>query len=228
MPDVSPLVLDMVVGVHLNMVKCFKASYLAHRKMPQACFFFVSAYFGQFHRPVSFSILTRIAVAAKIAGILASTQYPSLRHNLRGMIHWKGRSLCYKANQYYIMLQHLSKISSPVLRRCLGRLLCGMNFPRSIDEEVEKALSNVQMKTKECIEAEDMKRYLKHTLKHKKDELTLIELGSHLRIDKSLRVQDSDKPKGNNVVGPSVVNMVEHNNSISHSPSAMTTLKFGI
>ncbi|GJS67807.1 hypothetical protein Tco_0682372 [Tanacetum coccineum] len=28
--------------------------------------------------------------------------------------------------------------------------------------------------------------------------------------------QDSDKPKGNNVVGPSVVNMVEHNNSISH------------
>ncbi|GJR22036.1 hypothetical protein Tco_0970563, partial [Tanacetum coccineum] len=57
---------------------------------------------------------------------------------------------------------------------------------------------------------------LKHTLKHKKDELTLIELGSHLRIDKSLRVQDSDKPKGNNVVGPSVVNMVEHNNSIRY------------
>ncbi|GJY06970.1 zinc finger, CCHC-type containing protein [Tanacetum coccineum] len=38
-------------------------------------------------------------------------------------------------------------------------------------------------------------------------------LGSHLRIKESLRVQDSDKPKGNNVVGPSVVNMVEHNNS---------------
>ncbi|GJY07448.1 zinc finger, CCHC-type containing protein [Tanacetum coccineum] len=29
----------------------------------------------------------------------------------------------------------------------------------------------------------------------------------------SLMVHDSDKPKGNNVVGPSVVNMVEHNNS---------------
>nr|GFA90162.1 zinc finger, CCHC-type [Tanacetum cinerariifolium] len=53
----------------------------------------------------------------------------------------------------------------------------------------------------------------KHTLKHLKDELTLIELGSHLRIEKSLRVQDSDKPNVNNVVGPSVVNMVEHNNS---------------
>ncbi|GJY14054.1 hypothetical protein Tco_0383363 [Tanacetum coccineum] len=38
-------------------------------------------------------------------------------------------------------------------------------------------------------------------------------LGSHLRIEESLRMQDSDKPKGNNVVGPSVVNMVEHNNS---------------
>ncbi|GKD79393.1 zinc finger, CCHC-type containing protein [Tanacetum coccineum] len=45
------------------------------------------------------------------------------------------------------------------------------------------------------------------------EELTLVELGSHLRIEVSLRVQDSDKPKGNNVVGSSVVNMVEHKNS---------------
>nr|GEW25737.1 zinc finger, CCHC-type [Tanacetum cinerariifolium] len=43
--------------------------------------------------------------------------------------------------------------------------------------------------------------------------LILNELGSHLRIKESLRVHDSDKPKGNNVVGPLVVNMVEHNNS---------------
>ncbi|GJY94202.1 zinc finger, CCHC-type containing protein [Tanacetum coccineum] len=42
----------------------------------------------------------------------------------------------------------------------------------------------------------------KHTLKHLKDELTLVELGSHLRIEESLRVQDSDKPKSNNVAGP--------------------------
>ncbi|GKA06241.1 zinc finger, CCHC-type containing protein, partial [Tanacetum coccineum] len=53
----------------------------------------------------------------------------------------------------------------------------------------------------------------KHTLKHLKEELTLIELGSHLRIEESLRAQDNDKPKGKNIVGPSVVNMVEHNNS---------------
>ncbi|GKE11359.1 zinc finger, CCHC-type containing protein [Tanacetum coccineum] len=38
--------------------------------------------------------------------------------------------------------------------------------------------------------------------KDKKKELTLVELGSHLRIEESLRTQDSDKPKGNNVVGP--------------------------
>ncbi|GKB69173.1 zinc finger, CCHC-type containing protein [Tanacetum coccineum] len=57
----------------------------------------------------------------------------------------------------------------------------------------------------------------KHTLKHKKDELTLVELGSHLRIEESLRVQDSDKPKGNNVAGPSVFNMVEHNNSTRYN-----------
>nr|GEZ44462.1 zinc finger, CCHC-type [Tanacetum cinerariifolium] len=52
----------------------------------------------------------------------------------------------------------------------------------------------------------------KHILKHQKEELTLVELGSYLRIEESLR-QDNDKPNGNNVVGPSVVNMVEHNNS---------------
>ncbi|GKC22394.1 zinc finger, CCHC-type containing protein [Tanacetum coccineum] len=45
------------------------------------------------------------------------------------------------------------------------------------------------------------------------EELTLVELGSHLRIKESLRAHDNDKPKGNNVVGPLVVNMVEHNNS---------------
>ncbi|GKA73776.1 hypothetical protein Tco_0780078 [Tanacetum coccineum] len=55
----------------------------------------------------------------------------------------------------------------------------------------------------------------KHILKHKKEELTIVELGSHLRIKESLRVQDSDKAKGNIVAGPSVVNTVEHNNSTS-------------
>ncbi|GKB55923.1 zinc finger, CCHC-type containing protein [Tanacetum coccineum] len=34
-----------------------------------------------------------------------------------------------------------------------------------------------------------------------------------MRIEESLRAQDNDKPKGNNVAGLSVVNMVEHNNS---------------
>ncbi|GJU39042.1 zinc finger, CCHC-type containing protein [Tanacetum coccineum] len=53
----------------------------------------------------------------------------------------------------------------------------------------------------------------KHTLKHLKEELTLIELGSHQHIEESLRAHNNDKPKGNNVVGPSIDNMVEHNNS---------------
>ncbi|GJV50827.1 histone deacetylase 5 [Tanacetum coccineum] len=57
----------------------------------------------------------------------------------------------------------------------------------------------------------------KHTLKHKKEELTLVELGSHLCIEESLWVQDNDKPKGNNVVGPSVVNMMKHNNFIRYN-----------
>ncbi|GJY97913.1 zinc finger, CCHC-type containing protein, partial [Tanacetum coccineum] len=47
----------------------------------------------------------------------------------------------------------------------------------------------------------------KHTLKHLKEELTLVVVGRHLRIEESLRMQDNDKPKGNNVFGLSVVNM---------------------
>ncbi|GJS86926.1 zinc finger, CCHC-type containing protein [Tanacetum coccineum] len=42
----------------------------------------------------------------------------------------------------------------------------------------------------------------KHTLKHKKEELTLVELDSHLHIEESLKVLDNDKRKGSNVVGP--------------------------
>ncbi|GJT41660.1 hypothetical protein Tco_0941525 [Tanacetum coccineum] len=53
----------------------------------------------------------------------------------------------------------------------------------------------------------------KHTLKHQKEELTLVELGSNLHIKESLKVQDNNKPKENNFAGPSVVNMVEYNNS---------------
>nr|GEV42632.1 zinc finger, CCHC-type [Tanacetum cinerariifolium] len=58
---------------------------------------------------------------------------------------------------------------------------------------------------------------LKYTLKHLKDELTLVELGSHLHIDESLKAQDNDNPEGNNVAGPLVVNMVEHKNSSGYN-----------
>ncbi|GKB95209.1 zinc finger, CCHC-type containing protein [Tanacetum coccineum] len=44
----------------------------------------------------------------------------------------------------------------------------------------------------------------KHTLKHGKDDLSLVQLGSHLPIEESLRAQDSDKGKGKEVGGPSV------------------------
>ncbi|GKE03111.1 hypothetical protein Tco_1391094, partial [Tanacetum coccineum] len=48
----------------------------------------------------------------------------------------------------------------------------------------------------------------KHTLKHGKDDLSLVQLGSHLRIEESLREQDSNKSKGKEVDGPPV-NMAE-------------------
>ncbi|GKE12216.1 zinc finger, CCHC-type containing protein [Tanacetum coccineum] len=48
----------------------------------------------------------------------------------------------------------------------------------------------------------------KHSLKHGKDDLSLVQLDSHLRIEESLRVQESDKGKGKEVDGPSM-NMME-------------------
>ncbi|GJV10749.1 zinc finger, CCHC-type containing protein [Tanacetum coccineum] len=48
----------------------------------------------------------------------------------------------------------------------------------------------------------------KHTLKHGKDDLSLVQLGSHLRIEESLRAHDSDKGNGKEVGRPSV-NMTE-------------------
>nr|GEZ57131.1 zinc finger, CCHC-type [Tanacetum cinerariifolium] len=48
----------------------------------------------------------------------------------------------------------------------------------------------------------------KHTLKHGKDDLSLVHLGSHLRIKESLKEKDSDKGKGKEVGRPSV-NMIE-------------------
>ncbi|GJX47833.1 zinc finger, CCHC-type containing protein [Tanacetum coccineum] len=44
----------------------------------------------------------------------------------------------------------------------------------------------------------------KHTLKHGKDDLSLVQLGTYLPIEESLRAQDSDKGKGKEVGGPSV------------------------
>ncbi|XP_052621692.1 uncharacterized protein LOC128127281 [Lactuca sativa] len=54
----------------------------------------------------------------------------------------------------------------------------------------------------------------KHNLKHNKEELTLNQLGSHLRIEESLRTQEPDNNlKGKNQVGSSSVNMVEGESS---------------
>nr|GEV32974.1 zinc finger, CCHC-type [Tanacetum cinerariifolium] len=52
----------------------------------------------------------------------------------------------------------------------------------------------------------------KHTLKHGKDDLSLVQPGSHLCIEESLRAQDSDKGKGKEVNRPSV-NMTEEGKS---------------
>nr|GEV65698.1 hypothetical protein [Tanacetum cinerariifolium] len=55
----------------------------------------------------------------------------------------------------------------------------------------------------------------KHTLKHGKDGLSLVQLGSHLRIEESLRAQESDKGKGKKVGGP-FVNITEEVGKTGH------------
>ncbi|GKC26231.1 zinc finger, CCHC-type containing protein [Tanacetum coccineum] len=66
------------------------------------------------------------------------------------------------------------------------------------------------LESKYMAEDASSKKFLdfKHTLKHDKDDLSLVQLGSHLRIKESLRAQDCNKGKGKEVAGPSV-NMTE-------------------
>ncbi|GJU69998.1 alpha-1,4 glucan phosphorylase L isozyme, chloroplastic/amyloplastic isoform X2 [Tanacetum coccineum] len=198
MPDVSPLVLDMVVGVHLNMVKCFKASYLAHRKMPQACFFFVSAYFGQFHRPVSFrddslegKILTLkqqyTLCSASLQDIITCFEKMSRETMMWNEFPQKvvvqmndtHPTLCIPDDEDIHFVRTVAYTNHTVLPEALTKSqwraakrinkLKVVSFLKEkigysvspnamFDIQVEKALSNVQMKTKECIEAGDMKR----------------------------------------------------------------------
>ncbi|GKB85815.1 zinc finger, CCHC-type containing protein, partial [Tanacetum coccineum] len=49
----------------------------------------------------------------------------------------------------------------------------------------------------------------KHTLKHNKDELSLVQVGSHFRIEETLRAEESGKGKGKEIAGSSSVNMIE-------------------
>nr|GEV44851.1 hypothetical protein [Tanacetum cinerariifolium]GEV49046.1 hypothetical protein [Tanacetum cinerariifolium] len=49
----------------------------------------------------------------------------------------------------------------------------------------------------------------KHMLKHNKDELSLVQLGSHFHIMETLKMEESRKSKGKDFTGSSSVNMVE-------------------
>ncbi|GJZ77065.1 zinc finger, CCHC-type containing protein [Tanacetum coccineum] len=49
-------------------------------------------------------------------------------------------------------------------------------------------------------------------MKYGKDDLSVVQLGNHLRIEESLRAQDSDKGKGKEVGGPSINKTEDGNN----------------
>nr|GFB31030.1 zinc finger, CCHC-type [Tanacetum cinerariifolium] len=98
---------------------------------------------------------------------------------------------------------------------CRGHILNGMSdsfFDVYTNVESAKELWN-------SLESKYMADYkmkdFKHTLKHGKDDLSLVQLGSHLRIEESIRAQDSNKGKGKEVGGPSV-NMTEEGGKNKH------------
>nr|GFA55772.1 hypothetical protein [Tanacetum cinerariifolium] len=103
---------------------------------------------------------------------------------------------------------------------CRGHILNGMSdslFGVYTNVESAKELWD-SLESKYMVEDSSSKKFLKdfkHTLKHGKDDLSLVQLGSHLRIEESLRAQDSDKGKGKEVGGPSV-NMTEDGGKNKH------------
>ncbi|GJS80936.1 zinc finger, CCHC-type containing protein [Tanacetum coccineum] len=91
---------------------------------------------------------------------------------------------------------------------CIGLIINGMSdylFDIYQNVESSKQLWD-SLEAKYMAEDASSKKFLRN-----------VELVSHLRIEESLKVQDNDKPKGNNVVRPSVVNMMEHNNSFGYN-----------
>nr|GEV16136.1 RNA-directed DNA polymerase, eukaryota, reverse transcriptase zinc-binding domain protein [Tanacetum cinerariifolium] len=102
---------------------------------------------------------------------------------------------------------------------CRGHILNGMSdslFDVYTNVESAKELWD-SFESKYMAEDSSSKKFLdfKHTLKHGKDDLSLVQLGSHLCIEESLRAQDSDKGKGKKVGGPSV-NMTEEGGKNKH------------
>nr|GEY99109.1 hypothetical protein [Tanacetum cinerariifolium] len=89
---------------------------------------------------------------------------------------------------------------------CRGHILNGMSdslFDVYTNVESAKELW-YSLESKYMAEDSSSKKFLKdfkHTLKHDKDELSLVQLDSHLRIEESLRTQDSDKGKGKEKCG---------------------------
>nr|GFA56104.1 hypothetical protein [Tanacetum cinerariifolium] len=53
----------------------------------------------------------------------------------------------------------------------------------------------------------------KHSLNYNKDELSLVQLGSHFRIEKTLKAKESGNEKGKEIAGSPSVNMIEDDKS---------------
>nr|GEW62114.1 zinc finger, CCHC-type [Tanacetum cinerariifolium] len=110
---------------------------------------------------------------------------------------------------------------------CRGLILNGMSdslFDIYHNVESSKELYD-SLETKYMAEDASSKKFLvnnftnykmtdsRPVMKQHNELLGILERFTQHNMNMDEAIQDSDKPKGNNVVGPSVVNMVEHNNS---------------
>lgn len=62
-------------------------------------------------------------------------------------------------------------------------------------------------------------------MKNKKEELTLVQLSSHLRINEGLKAQENNMVKGKDIAGPSNVNMVKKHKATKQNDMKKTNLK---
>nr|GEW10857.1 hypothetical protein [Tanacetum cinerariifolium] len=156
------------------------------------------------------------AIAWKLSNIKGIYSFVELTQSTSDPISWLYRFACKLDTLSSLLVQRAMAEEDAFLVDDVEGGLCVDNTDDETDGRFNNGSNKDKGKLWNLLESKYMaedsssKKFLdfKYTLKHGKDDLSLVQLGSHLRIEESLRAQDSDKGMGKEVVGPSV-NMTE-------------------